>query len=64
MSRSSKHEKQALFFRIALNKDFETDCWTPQRARDYEASIRLYNKYNNGRTYERFLRDMLGKRYG
>lgn len=61
MSRETS-ERQKVFFEIVLKKDYTVDCWSPSTAQDYAATVRLYKKYHNGRTYQQFLLDVLGRK--
>lgn len=54
------HVQRKVYFEIVLKKDWLKDSWPPGVYQDYTATVRLYNKYHNGRTYEQFLLDMLG----
>lgn len=53
-----------VYFDIVLKKDSVKECCTLSAYQDYSATVRLYNKYHNGRTYQQFLEDMLGKSHG
>ena len=61
---SKSKEMQRAYFSLVLKKDYDRECWTPANYQDYAATVRVYNKYHNGRTYEEFLKDMLGKSNG
>lgn len=52
--------RQRACFEIVLGKDWSKEPWTPSAHQDYAATVRLYNKYHNGRTYEQFLKQVLG----
>lgn len=53
-------ERQKVFFEIVLKKDYTVDCWSPSTAQDYAATVRLYNKYGGNKTYEEFLKKLIG----
>lgn len=57
---STACERAKIYFEIALGKDWSKECWTSSTHQDYTATVRLYNKYHNGRTYEQFLKQVLG----
>lgn len=52
-------ERAKIYFEVVLGKDWSEECWTPSTHQDYAATIRLYNKYHNGRTYEQFLEQVI-----
>ena len=58
MSKTS--DRQRVFFEVALGKSFVDDYWTPMTLRAYQATVILYEQYGNERTYEEFVRQMLG----
>lgn len=58
MSKTS--DRQRVFFEVVLGKSFVDDYWTPMTLRAYQATTILYEQYGNGRTYEEFVRQMLG----
>lgn len=50
------------YFKMVLNKDPNTQCWTEEEYKEYAALKLLYQKHGNGRTEKEFLRQVLGGR--
>lgn len=60
MTMSETCKRREVYFRVVLGADWKQTPWTTSSYQDYAATVRLYNKYANGRTYEQFLEQMIG----
>lgn len=60
MTKRESADRQRAYMRIALNKDYDKECWEPKDALNYSATVRLYERFHNGRSYEEFLLSIVG----